>query len=141
LPVFVASREGSDVAVAHAGWKGLLQGIIEATVKRFDSSPEELHVWLGPAIGPQQFEVGEEVFKAFVDEADVDKECVIQAFNRQEGSKWLVDIYALARCRLQRLGIQHVSGGDFCTVTDEQMFYSYRRDGKTGRMASLIWIE
>ena len=140
LPVFIANRSGTEVAVAHAGWKGLLQGVIEQTVKRFFSAPDELHVWLGPAIGPTAFEVGEDVLLGFTKEAGQDKAVVSACFKSHGKGKWLADIYALASYRLKRLGISNVSGGDFCTVSDEHMFYSYRRDGKTGRMASLIWI-
>ena len=140
LPVFIANSCGSEVAVAHAGWKGLLQGVVEHTVKRFLSTPAELRVWLGPAIGPEVFEVGEEVRQGFIEEAGQDKAAVSACFKSKENGKWLADIYALARYRLKRLGISRVSGGDFCTVSDQHMFYSYRRDGKTGRMASLIWI-
>ena len=140
LPVFMTNRAGSEVAVAHAGWKGLLDGVIEQSVQRFNSEPKDLNIWLGPAIGPEKFEVGEEVLQAFVKEAGHDSDEVIKCFKPWRHNKWLADIYALARYRLKRLGITHVSGGNFCTVTDEHMFYSYRRDGKTGRMASLIWI-
>lgn len=138
LPVFIAQRAGNEVAVAHAGWKGLLTGIIEQTVGRFGCNRNELSVWLGPAIGPEKFEVGEEVVVAFKDEAGNDD--ISYAFTRLGKGKWLADIYGLARFRLQRLGISNITGGNFCTVTDRQMFYSYRRDGVTGRMASLIWI-
>lgn len=140
LPVFMTNRAGSEVAVAHAGWKGLLNGVIEQSVMRFHAEPKELSVWLGPAIGPEKFEVGEEVLQAFIKEAGGDRDKVISCFKPGLENKWLADIYALARYRLKRLGIDDVSGGDFCTVSDEHMFYSYRRDGKTGRMASLIWI-
>lgn len=138
LPVFIADSHGNEVAVAHAGWKGLLKGVIEQAVGRFEANREELSVWLGPAIGPKQFEIGTEVVAAFKDEAGDDD--ISHAFVGLSKEKWLADIYALARFRLKRLGINNVTGGDFCTVTDSQMFYSYRRDGITGRMASLIWI-
>ena len=141
LPVFISTSAGDQVAVAHAGWKGLVNGVIEKTVKKFQSLPEDMHVWLGPAIGPEQFEVGDDVFKAFMAASVDDEQATRQAFVESGQQKWLADIYALARCRLQRLGIFNVTGGDYCTVTDQQMFYSYRRNGKTGRMASLIWIE
>jgi YfiH family protein len=140
LPVFIASRNGSEVGVAHAGWKGLLNGVIEQTAACFSTAPDELCVWLGPAIGAQQFEVGDEVRQAFLDKALANKATVAAAFAKHENQKWLADIYALARHRLLQLGISQITGGNFCTVSNEQMFYSYRRDGITGRMASLIWI-
>jgi copper oxidase (laccase) domain-containing protein len=114
--------------------------VIEASVERFASSSVDLHAWLGPAIGPQKFVVGEDVLTAFMNEAVHDKGRVEAAFTLRDEGQWLADIYALAKVRLHRLGIENVTGGDFCTVTDRQMFYSYRRDGITGRMASLIWI-
>lgn len=138
LPVFIAERDGKEVAVAHAGWKGLLKGVIEHTVGRFECNQKHLSVWLGPAIGPKKFEVGAEVVAAFKDEAGNDD--ISYAFTGLGEGNWLADIYGLARFRLQRLGINNITGGNFCTVTDRQMFYSYRRDGVTGRMASLIWI-
>jgi len=138
LPVFIADSDGAEVAVAHAGWKGLLKGVIEQAVGRFDADRKDLSVWLGPAIGPKQFEIGAEVVTAFKDEAGDDD--ISHAFVKLSEEKWLADIYELARFRLKRLGINNVTGGDLCTVTDSQMFYSYRKDGITGRMASLIWI-
>ena len=141
LPVFIANTAGDEVAVAHAGWKGLLNGVIENTVQRFNAPMDQLHVWLGPAIGPDQFEVGDDVLHAFLQIAGNEVDATRAAFVENGYQKWLADIYALARSRLRQLGIVNVSGGDFCTVTDQQMFYSYRRDGTTGRMASLIWIE
>jgi YfiH family protein len=134
LPVFLASM--------HAGWKGMLQGVIEETVKKFSVAPEKIHAWLGPAIGPGNFEVGSEVRQAFIDEGR-QNEAQHRAFRPVEhgADKYLADIYQLARIRLRRMGIEQVSGGEFCTVENREMFYSYRRDGITGRMASLIWIE
>jgi YfiH family protein len=146
LPVFVADKKGNEVAVVHAGWKGLLQGIIEASVKKFSASPDNVCVWLGPAIGPDNFEVGRDVLQAFMDEAAdnvMEREAVQRAFRRRENrpEKYLADIYQLARIRLHRVGVKNISGGEFCTVENREMFYSYRRDGVTGRMASLIWID
>lgn len=145
LPVFVVERHGREVAVAHAGWRGLLDGVIEQTVARFAAPPGELLAWLGPAIGPAKFEVGDEVREAFVTETRRhpigDHLPVQEAFARQANGRWLADIYLLARYRLARAGINAVTGGDYCTVSDEQMFYSYRRDGVTGRMASLAWLQ
>lgn len=136
LPVLFTDRTGSQVAAAHAGWRGLLAGILENTVARFSGRPEAIQAWLGPAIGPQQFEVGDEVFETFTAE-NAEAE---QAFTRRDKQHFLADIYQLARQRLARVGVNAVFGGQYCTVTDSARFFSYRRDGKTGRMASLIWI-
>lgn len=149
LPLFLAAADGSEVAVVHAGWRGLLAGVIEAAVKCFKNSPATIHAWLGPAIGPQRFEVGSEVRQAFISEAQSAGEALLPVENcfhaasrlDQDTPRWLADIYALARLRLARCGIHStVGGGRFCTVSQADLFYSYRRDGKTGRMASLIWI-
>jgi hypothetical protein len=136
LPLLLCDRDGHHVAAVHAGWRGLLNGVIERTIAAMDTE-QGLHAWLGPAIGPQAFEVGEEVREAFVAE-DAAAEA---AFAPSPGGRWLADIYALARRRLQRVGVHSISGGGHCTYSDPARFYSYRRDGKTGRMASLIWIE
>ncbi len=137
LPVFFCSASGDRVAVAHAGWRGLAGGVLEATVSKLQVSAAELLVWLGPAIGPQQFEVGSEVREAFLNfSADCEKGFVAQS---EKPGHWLADIYQLARIRLNALGVRQIYGGDFCTFTDAQRFFSYRRDGVTGRMASLIW--
>ena len=142
LPVFLADSQGNEVAVVHAGWKGLLHGVIEATLKKFKATPGDIHAWLGPAIGPKKFEVGAEVRQAYINEAQPG-EVVDNAFQPLEDKKdkFLADIYQLARIRLYRMGVKNISGGDFCTVENKEMFYSYRRDGVTGRMASLIWID
>ena len=140
LPVLITNDTGTEIAVAHAGWKGLLNGVIEETVKQFTSAPQTLHVWLGPAIGPEQFEVGDDVREGFLNEGTVTSDKVKQAFKVKSEQKWLADIYLLARQRLEILGVENISGGDFCTVTESEKFYSFRRDGPTGRMASFIWI-
>lgn len=144
LPLLLAARDGSVVAAAHAGWRGLAAGVIEATVAAMAVPAAEVRVWLGPAIGPQAFEVGSEVRAVFCRH---DPQAA-QAFRAAESAaqpgqaaKWLCDLYLLARQRLAALGIRQVSGGDLCTLSDERRFYSYRRDGRTGRMASLIWRE
>ncbi|TNF35721.1 MAG: peptidoglycan editing factor PgeF [Gammaproteobacteria bacterium] len=135
LPVLICDRRGTQVAAAHAGWRGLHAGVIEATLKQFSCSPRDLLVWLGPAIGPEAFEVGDEVRNAFIqDMAQSDI-----AFRASRPGHWLANIYELARLRLQRYGIDQIYGGGLCTYHDRERFYSYRRDGKTGRMASLIW--
>lgn len=136
LPVLFCSHDGKVVAAAHAGWRGLLAGVLENTMQAMHNPPTALMAWLGPAIGPQKFEVGAEVRALFVaqDEAAAD------AFVAH-GDKWLADIYALARLRLRKAGVEAIYGGGLCTVSDAERFYSYRRDGATGRMASLIWRE
>ncbi|MDI1302138.1 MAG: peptidoglycan editing factor PgeF [bacterium] len=136
LPVFFCDRKGSRVAVAHAGWRGLCDGVLEATLKTF-ADPADVLAWLGPAIGPEKFEVGEEVRAAFVAK---DAAAVAAFVPGTRAGHWLADIYALARLRLQEAGVGSVYGGGFCTVTDSERFFSYRRDGRTGRMASVIWI-
>lgn len=137
LPVFFCSGSGDRVAVAHAGWRGLAGGVLEATVSKLQAPATELLVWLGPAIGPQQFEVGSEVRETFLNfSTDCEKGFVARP---EKPDHWLADIYQLARIRLNALGVRQIYGGDFCTFTDVQRFFSYRRDGVTGRMASLIW--
>ncbi len=136
LPVFFTDRAGTQVAVAHAGWRGLCDGVLEATLKKF-SEPADVLAWMGPAIGPEKFEVGEEVRAAFMEQQSQAENCFRPA---SSAGKWLADIYALARLRLAAAGVQFVYGGGFCTVTDDVRFFSYRRDGKTGRMASVIWL-
>jgi len=137
LPVFFCNQSGSEVAVAHAGWRGLHGGIITATVNTMRSSAEALLVSLGPAIGPKAFEVGEEVFNAFVDKNRKNRSAFVE--NRKH--HYLCDIYQLARIELESLGVTRVSGGNYCTYSEAQRFYSYRRQQITGRMASLIWLE
>lgn len=137
LPVLLCDRRGTIVAAAHAGWRGLAAGVLESTVAAMKVDPGELLVWLGPAIGPRCFEVGDEVRNAFV----ADNPAAGLAFVSHEAGKWLCDIYLLARQRLQRMGIMAISGGGECTVTEADRYFSYRRDGVTGRMASLIWLE
>lgn len=136
LPVLFCDRRGTRVAVAHAGWRGLAAGVIEATVRRMGVDPGDLVVWLGPAIGPAAFAVGAEVRAAFV-AADAG---AIAAFRAGQDGGWYADLFALARRRLAAIGILEVYGGGLCTYTDSERFYSYRRDGVTGRMASLIWL-
>ncbi len=137
LPLLLCNRNGSRVAAVHAGWRGLAEGVIEAVLARFGEAPEGLLAWLGPAIGPQAFEVGPEVREAFLTRAPADA----GAFEPNRPGHWLADLYVLARNRLQRAGVGFVGGGDSCTVSEPERFFSYRRDGVTGRMASLIWID
>lgn len=136
LPVLLCDRAGTVVAAAHAGWRGLLDGVIEATADAMQTAPEALLAWLGPAIGPAAFLVGEEVRAAFV----AHDAGARFAFTAQSEGKWLADLYALARLRLQRYGVSSVYGGEFCTYQDSARFFSYRRDGITGRMATMIWL-
>ena len=138
LPVLFCDREGRAVAAAHAGWRGLAGGVLEATLEKLCElaacRSRDVLVWLGPAIGPANFEVGAEVLQAFAEHARNQR-----AFKPRGEGKWLADIYTLARARLAGAGVRHIYGGDYCTYSDSARFFSYRRDGVTGRMASLIW--
>ncbi len=137
LPVLFCNRSGTRVAAAHAGWRGLAGGMLENTAAVFDDSPDALMAWLGPAISQPCFEVGPEVRAAFLAH-DPEAE---SAFVAGQGDRWFADIYTLARQRLAALGIYDVYGGDYCTVRQEDLFFSYRRDGaKSGRMASVVWL-
>lgn len=136
LPVLFCDSTGTHVAAAHAGWRGLLNGVLERAISEMKAEGEIL-AWLGPAIGPDAFEVGDEVRDAFL-AADSGAE---SAFKPSPNGRWLADIYTLARRRLQAAGVNGIYGGGFCTFSDSQRFYSYRRDGRTGRMASLIWLD
>ena len=133
LPLLVCSADGWQVAAIHAGWRGLLAGVIGNTVAAMQQ--HNLLVWLGPAIGPDCFEVGAEVRDAFLEKSAAYR----PAFKEQGGGKCLADIYLLAKIELAALGISRVYGGTHCTVTEHERFYSYRRDAQTGRMATLIW--
>lgn len=136
LPVLLCDRAGSMVGIAHAGWRGLVGGVIEATLAAMQAEPGDVLAWLGPAIGPASFEVGGEVRDAAV----AAQTAATRAFAPCAPGKWLADLYALARLRLERAGVRSTSGGNFCTVHDAERFYSFRRDRTTGRMASLIWL-
>lgn len=136
LPVLFCDRAGSTVAAAHAGWRGLAGGVLEATVAAMRTPPADIIVWLGAAIGPQAFEVGDDVRDAF---SAADPAAAGAFVAHAAPGKWLADIYALARIRLGRMGVTAIHGGGRCTFTESGHFYSYRRDGVTGRMASLIW--
>lgn len=136
LPVLFCDRAGTAVAAAHAGWRGLAAGVLEATVEALAVAPEMLLAWLGPAIGAQAFEVGDEVREAFTRlHAQAGA-----AFVSRPNGRWLADIYRLARMRLQGAGVTAVYGGGYCTYSDARRFYSFRRERVTGRMASLIWL-
>lgn len=135
MPVLFASADGSAVGAAHAGWRGLAGGVLEAVVGAMRAAPEGLVAWLGPAIGQAHFEVGEEVRAAFL-AGDPGAEV---AFAANPRGRWQCDLYGLARRRLEALGVGHVCGGSWCTYADAGRFFSYRRDGRCGRMAALIW--
>ncbi len=136
LPVLLCDVLGTRVAAVHAGWRGLAAGVIETTVRQMDVAPGQLMGWLGPAIGPEAFEVGDEVRACFL-QADAGAE---DAFRRSLNGRWLADLYGLARRRLAGAGVESVWGGGCCTYSDARRFFSYRRDGVTGRMASVIWL-
>ena len=148
LPVLFCDAAGRAVGAAHAGWRGLAAGIVEKTAERVahlaGAPASTLHAWLGPAIGPAAFEVGEDVLDAFVAAAEPAlRDTTIAAFaKREEKHKYLANLYALARLRLERAGVPfgNVHGGTFCTMTEADRFYSYRRDRTTGRMAAMIWL-
>lgn len=155
LPVLLCNEKGSVVGAAHAGWRGLCDGVIEQTVQAMKVPPTTLMAWLGPAIGAQAFEVGDEVRAAFVSRQPEAAAAFIpsppaplprageggaSAPGEGEGKKWLADIYQLARLRLHALGITRIYGGGLCTHTDRANFFSYRRDGATGRMGTFIWL-
>ncbi len=137
LPVLLCTRDGSAIAAAHAGWRGLVSGVLESTVEALGTEPQQLLAWLGPAIGPAAFEVGAEVREAFV----AKHSAAGAAFTARVNGRWLADLYRLARIRLRAAGVGAVHGGGFCTLTDRERFYSFRRDKITGRMASLIWLQ
>lgn len=137
LPVLFVDPEGREVAAAHAGWRGLAAGVLEQAVRQFSAPPGVLQAWLGPAIGPASFEVGADVREAFVDWS---RSCDA-AFEEHGEGRWLADIYQLARLRLRKAGVTAIYGGDYCTYSDAERFFSYRRDGETGRMATLIWFD
>ncbi|MEO5702979.1 MAG: peptidoglycan editing factor PgeF [Gammaproteobacteria bacterium] len=149
MPLLLSDRAGKQVAAVHAGWRGLAAGVIETTVAALKIDPAELIAWMGPAIGPQSFEVGDEVRDIFL-QYDSAAECAFMPSTRRpttdsaltpgETSFWLADIYRLTQRRLAVLGVQHVYGGKYDTFSDNR-FYSYRRANVTGRMATLIWLD
>ncbi|MBN2885856.1 MAG: peptidoglycan editing factor PgeF [Chromatiaceae bacterium] len=135
LPLLLCDRAGTRVGAVHAGWRGLAAGVIERALERLGAPSAEVLAWLGPAIGPAAFEVGDEVRAVFM-RADTAAEA---AFERICG-RWHANLFTLARLRLARWGLTHIYGGEDCTWSQPQRFFSYRRDGVTGRMASLIWL-
>ncbi|HEU5176819.1 MAG TPA: peptidoglycan editing factor PgeF [Burkholderiales bacterium] len=130
MPVLFTDVDGTSVAAAHAGWRGLAGGVLEETVQAMGVPPQKIIAWLGPAIGPRVYEVGKEVREAFSGYPD--------AFVPVRPGHWLLDLYAVARAKLK--GVKAVSGGGFCTYTDDKRFFSYRRDKTSARMAALIWL-
>ena len=136
LPVLLCDQTGTAVAAIHAGWRSLCDGVIEATVAAMPVQAGQLMAWLGPAIGPDAFEVGSEVRAQFMAQGMQAE----SAFKPKEG-KWLGDLYAIARQRLQTLGVTQVYGGGRCTYSEPETFFSFRRDGDTGRMGTFIWLE
>lgn len=138
LPLLMTDRKGTCVAAVHAGWKGLANNAISQTIEKMPVATSQLLVWLGPAIGPQAFEVGEEVREEFLGQNASFADCFVTG--KQPG-KWLLNIYQLARLQLAACAVENIYGGSFCTYHDKQRFYSYRRDKTTGRMASLIWMD
>ena len=137
LPVVFAAEDGSAVGAAHAGWRGLAGGVLENTVAAMDVAPGRILAWLGPAAGAQAYEIGQEVFDAFVPR----DARAASAFVATRPGHWKVDLYALARQRLTDAGVTKVFGGGLCTISDPQRFYSHRRDARTGRMATLVWMQ
>ena len=140
LPVLFCNRAGTHVAAAHAGWRGLSAGVLESTVAWLSADgapPASLLAWLGPALGPASYEVGDAVRDTLL---RTDPAAAV-AFQAKRPGHWLLDLYAAARLRLQRAGVTAVSGGDFCTLAEPERFFSHRRDGTTGRQATLIWLE
>jgi purine-nucleoside/S-methyl-5'-thioadenosine phosphorylase / adenosine deaminase len=135
MPVLFAAADGSAVGAAHAGWRGLAGGVLEATVQAMDTPPARLLAWLGPAIGQAHFEVGEEVRAAFL----ANDGGAAAAFAANDRGRWQCDLYALARRRLTALGVASIHGGGGCTYAEADRFFSYRRNGRCGRMAALIW--
>ncbi len=137
LPLLLCDKQGTVVGAAHAGWRGLCDGVIEKTVQAMSVPASTLMAWLGPAIGPAAFEVGDEVRAAFV----AQQAQAAAAFVAGAEGKWMADIFQLARLRLQALGVTRIYGGGVCTYSDAERFYSYRRDGVTGRMGTFIWLK
>ncbi len=140
MPVLLASRDARVVGAAHAGWRGAAGGVVERLIAAMCAAaslePRDLHAWMGPCIGPAHFEVGADVVAAFPDHAA----CFVAAPRPDGDMRWRADLPAIVRARLTALGVASVSGGDHCTVADRRRFYSYRRDGRTGRHAAAIWI-
>ncbi len=140
LPILCCDKAGTQIAAVHAGWRGLAAGIVDNTVEAFDAPASELMVYLGPAIGPKAFEVGADVLEAFSKRFSCEAATFFEPISDKQGH-YLADLYGLARLALRRLGVTQVYGGEYCTYDEPTRFYSYRRDGLTGRMASAIWMK
>ncbi|MGF1684639.1 peptidoglycan editing factor PgeF [Photobacterium minamisatsumaniensis] len=140
LPVILCDKAGTQVAAVHAGWRGLADGILEATVARFSCEKSDILAWMGPAIGADAFEVGGEVRKQFM-AFDAIAQHAFTASTKDTDDKWFASLYMLATQRLNNVGVTAVFGGDYCTYRDAKQFYSYRRDGVTGRQATLVWLD
>ncbi len=137
LPILLCNKAGTIVAGIHGGWRSLAGGIIEKTLKAMAFPPQEILAWMGPAIGPQHFQVGGEVREQFIQQDNH----LDEAFCPDSSSRYMANIFTIARLQLERLGVKQIFGGDYCTYSDAQRFYSYRRDGETGRLASLICMK
>lgn len=142
LPVFFCDQQGQEIALAHAGWRGLAAGVLENTLELFQSDREKIYAWLGPAIGACHFEVGEEVREQFLQQSSAGSMPATDAafLAGQQANKWMADLNKLARIRLNDAGVSKISACDLCTYCDAERFYSYRRDKATGRLSSLIWL-
>lgn len=137
LPLLLTTDKGDRVCALHAGWRGLAAGIIEKSIDEMSTDPDKVIVWMGPAIGPEHFEVGNDVFQEF----ETKYSGVLKAFKAVGNEKWLMNIYETARQILEMSGVYRIYGGEYCTYSDKDRFYSYRRDNVCGRMASLIWMD
>lgn len=137
LPVIFCDRAGATVGAAHAGWRGLSAGVLEAALRSMGAAPKDVLAWMGPAIGPKAYEVGDEVRQVFVAHSAEAAEAFAPG---KAPGKWWCDLYMLARQRLEAVGVESIYGGDFCTFTDKERFFSFRRDGECGRMATLVWL-
>lgn len=143
LPILISNSEGTEVAAVHAGWRGLVDGVLARALASFSSPAKDLSIWIGPAISLDAFEVGREVVEAML-QAELFKADELDSLSKQHQTdlnKIYLDLYGIARNKLLSLGVEHISGGQYCSYFDAERFYSYRRDGETGRMASLIWID
>lgn len=137
LPVLICNQQGTEVAAIHAGWRGLAAGVIENTIQSLQTDPANLLIWLGPAIGPQKFEVGKDVYDAFTLHDPAASRCFIPG----QPEKWMANLYQLAEQRLNKLGVTQIYGGKYCTFSQDDLFFSWRRDkSKTARLASMIWM-
>ncbi|TCP95223.1 hypothetical protein EDC44_11054 [Cricetibacter osteomyelitidis] len=141
LPVLFTNQQGNEVASAHAGWRGLCDGILEATVAKFQCDPREIIAWFGPAIGKTAFQVEREVVDQFMAFDSRAESAFLRDQSAVDSEKYLGDLYKIATQRLNKLGITQISGGEHCTYLEKEPFFSYRRDGQTGRMASVVWFE